>query len=82
MSYPNTNYAKLEAYIKARKTKGNDRIIYLNSRLVKDILGYDDMRDLFYALGNWGHNTDFTYNERPTENAQAYLMAFLESFLE
>lgn len=76
ISMAKTDYERLERYLKT------NRPIQIDTRLIVRILGYDDMRDFFMALANWGHNTDFTYNEGPTMHPQRYLRAFLKSFLE
>lgn len=46
-------------------------------------LGYDNTRDFFAALGNWGYNTDFnTIAQKCDTDTQAYIRAFVRSFLD
>lgn len=68
---------------KLKEILSKRRTIQVDNELVFEILGYDDMRDFTKDLGDWGYAADFTYNERPTQNWQSHLRAFLkENFLE
>lgn len=56
--------------------------IEIDNSLMRD-LGYDSTRDFFYALGNWGHNTDFgTLPSTADDRVQTYLRAFIRSQLD
>lgn len=69
------NEKKIRALLKSRKP------IILNTSFIKNVLGYDDMRDFFSDLANWGNNTDFTY--QTTQNdCNRFLRAFLKSYLD
>lgn len=58
------------------------KTIEINNELMKK-LGYDNTRDFFAALGNWGHNTDFGYlPERADTSVQTYIRYFIRSFLD
>lgn len=59
--------------------KGN---IEVNNTLIKTVLGFDDMRDFTSELYQWGYTTDFTYQERKTNNWQTHLRNFLKSYLD
>lgn len=41
---------------------------------------FDDWRDFFEALHNWGYNTDFTYNEDSTTKLDKFVANFLLSY--
>ncbi len=49
------NLIKIEKLLKSKKT------ILVNNKLIKRILGFDDMRDLSKSISDWGYCTDFTY---------------------
>lgn len=40
---------------------------------------YDDFREFFSALGNWCHNTDFTYRDEVLNDPQQVLAQFVAS---
>ena len=72
-----TDLIKLAKLIKERKP------IIVNNKLIKRVLGYDDMRDFAQEIGDWGYVTDFTYRDYQTENRQTFLRRFLrETFLD
>lgn len=68
-------------YDKIKKFLRENRKIEVNNKLIK-MLGYEDIRDFTSELYYWGHNTDFTYQSWPTSDWQAYIRAFVKSFLE
>lgn len=56
--------------------------IEINQQLMKK-LGYDNTRDFFSALGNWGYNTDFGYlPESVDTSVQSFVRQFIRSFLD
>lgn len=58
------------------------RPIEVTNVLIKQVLGFDDMRDFTSELYHWGYQSDFTYNDRDTEDWQRHLRAFLKSYLD
>lgn len=71
------NLVKIERLVKNRKS------IVVNNRFIKDILGFDDMRDFAKSIGDWGYTTDFTYLDYQTQNWQVYLRRYLkENFID
>lgn len=46
-------------------------------------LGYDNTRDFFRELGDWGHITDFnTIPASADDKVQVYLRAFIKTFID
>lgn len=72
----NINEKKLKALLASRIS------IDIDSHLIKDILGFDDMRDFTSELYHWGYQTDFTYRDNLTNSWQRHLKAFLKSYLD
>ncbi len=70
------DYVAVERIVKDRKA------IVINQELINGVLGFDDMRDFFSAIGNWGYHSDFTYMDDVTENMQKFVRAFLKSYLD
>lgn len=66
----NPNLIKLERLLKSRKP------ILINNKFIKRILGFEDMRDFYKAVGDWGHCTDFTYRNEEYDN-QRFIRRFL-----
>ena len=64
------NLIKLEQLLSSKKA------ININHKLVKKILGFEDMRDFFEAIHQWGYSRDFTY-QRTEYNLQSYLRLWL-----
>lgn len=55
--------------------------ILINNRFAK-VLGFDDMRDLFASIHEWGYSRDFTYDTK-TVDMQRFLRAYLrETYLD
>lgn len=72
-----TNLIKLEALLKKKEA------IVVNHKLIKKILGFEDMRDFVESLHDFGYTTDFTYRDYQTENWQKFLRRYLkETFLD
>lgn len=62
--------------IDINKVTENDLLMF-----IKEQGKYDDWRDLFQHIHNWGYNTDFTYNDitNPEEHSSVeYLAAYIE----
>lgn len=47
---------------------------------IKELGEYDDWRDVFEAIHNWGYNTDFTYNPI-TDTHRTSVIAYLRDFI-
>lgn len=62
---------------KIKKFLKENKKIEVNNKLIK-MLGYDDVRDFTKALGDWGHCTDFTYNEKPTQDFDTHIRMFIK----
>ncbi len=59
-----------------------DKVITIDNGLMKK-LGYDNTRDFFAALGNWGYNTDFnTIPASCDDLVQSFVRAFIRTFLD
>lgn len=70
------DYVAVERLLKEKKN------IPITQELITKVLGFDDMRDFFSAIGNWGYNSDFTYQDDVTENYNKFVRAFLKSYLD
>lgn len=68
---PTANLIKLERLLKSRSP------ILINNKFIKKILGYDDMRDFYKDIGDWGYTSDFTYRNEEYDN-QRFLRRFLK----
>lgn len=68
-TYMKPDLIKIERLLKTRKT------INLNNKLART-LGYDDMRDLFTSIYQWGNTKDFTY-----QNTEYDMQRFLRAYL-
>jgi hypothetical protein len=51
--------------------------VEINNRLIKG-LGYDEARDFFQELGNFGYNSDFTYRDNEATDCQKFLRRFIK----
>ena len=72
-----TNLVQLKKVLKAKTA------IVVDNRLIKHVLGFDDMRDFVKDIGDWGYTSDFTYCDYQTENWQNFLRRYLkENFLD
>lgn len=70
------NLIKLEKLLKSKKA------IVVNNKFIKRILGFDDMRDFYKEIGDWGYVNDFTYRTEMYDN-QRFLRRFLkETYLD
>lgn len=64
-------------YDYAAKVLKSRKPIVVNNALMRG-LGYDNTRDFFEELGNWGYNKDFgELPESADTNVQSYLRAFI-----
>ena len=64
------NLIKIERLIKSKKA------ININNKLAK-MLGFEDMRDFFAEIHEWGYNRDFTY-----QNTEYDMQKFLRAFVK
>ncbi len=69
--------------------KGIKRIVFssedivITDYLIKKVLCFEDMREFFAAIHEWGYSKDFTYQELLTESFQLFIREFLkENYLE
>jgi hypothetical protein len=62
---------------KLKKIVNSKKAIILNHDFIKNVLGYDDMRDFAEVLHNWGYHRDFTY-----ENTEYSWDRFFKTFLK
>lgn len=66
---------KREKY--ARKVLASGKAIEVTNALMRG-LGYDNTRDFFRELGDWGYGTDFgQFSEAADTNIQSYLRHFI-----
>lgn len=64
------NLIKIERLLKSKKA------ININNKLAK-MCGFEDMRDFFESIHNWGYSRDFTY--QTTEyDIQRFTRAYLK----
>ncbi len=71
---------RIEKFVRAQLA--SKKSIAIDNRLMRG-LGCDNTRDLFEELGAWGYNTDFgMLAQKCDTDTQAYLRAFLRSFLD
>jgi hypothetical protein len=72
----NANLIKIERLLKKKEK------IVINNKFIKRILGFDDMRDFYKDVGDWGYCTDFTYRNEEYDN-QRFLRRYLkETYLD
>lgn len=72
----NVNRIKLAKLLRSKKA------IIVNNNFIKKTLGFDDMRDFYREIGDWGYVTDFTYRTEEYDN-QRFLRRFLkETYLD
>lgn len=48
---------------------------------IKEVGKFDDWRDVFESIRNWGYNSDFTYNPITDTNkstVKAYLLVYIK----
>lgn len=66
----------------ARKLIASPKAIVITNAVMRG-LGYDNTRDFFRELGDWGHVTDFgQFSEAADTNVQSYLRHFIrETFI-
>lgn len=68
---------KIERLVKNKKS------IVVDQKFIKEVLGFEDMRDFTQSIGDWGYTTDFTYLDHQTESWQLFLRRYLkENFLD
>jgi hypothetical protein len=65
------NPIKIAELVKSKKA------ILINTKFIKSVLGFDDMRDFAKSIGDWGFATDFTYRNYQLENWQLFLRKIL-----
>lgn len=57
--------------------------IIINNHFIKRVLGFDDMRDFFQSIGDWGYSHDFTYKDKQTEDFKTFFHEYLkENYLD
>lgn len=67
---------KLDKYV--QKLLKSKKAIVINDTMMHT-LGYDNTRDFFAALGNWGYNSDFgRFSEATDTSVQSYIRTFLK----
>ena len=67
------NLIRLEQLYKSKKA------INLNNKLIKKILGFEDMRDFFEEVYTWGHQKDFTY-QTEIYDSQKFIRSFIKDW--
>lgn len=67
---------KIAELVKSRET------IIISTRFIKT-LGFDDIRDFFESVHDFGYTTDFTYNDAQTTDFYHFMRRYLkDTFLD
>jgi len=61
-----------------KRLLASNKAIVINNRFIKSVLGFDDMREFFQSIGDWGYGHDFTYQDNKTEDFQKFLREYLK----
>lgn len=70
------NLIKIEQLVRSKKA------INTNNKLIKRMLGFEDMRDFIDKIQTWGYSRDFTYQAH-TDDWQKFFKLFLkENYLD